>query len=435
MAGLTDEQMAALEAKHAGGGLTDDELEAKAKPGVPAAPEKSRAERLLAAVQGVTEWNPTVRMAGYVTHPDRARSALMGITSNAAPRALAGLEGIKGALTPGETFSGAYDKALPEYQQQYLKAARENPADNLGGAMLQPNPLSKVKAATTIGKIGLAGARTAQSATLGGLSEYLAGGDRGAVTDSAIKSGAVQSGLEALSPVAGKVAGYFGGKAAAAETAKRLADHDEMVATAKGLYGQKVQDANRTLENIRTALADPAVSPALKAQAQAFQKTPAYAQLVEQVGKNTLEAAPGKLGEMASLKQGLADAPAAAKKASDDYFAQNMITKEVLPRVAHYGRPLAAAAIGGAIAGPAGAGGGALFNAAIGKPGRAAANMVKSPLVQVQGGKALASGAQSLEGAATAPGHVGFEQWLTKKPDDEREQEGADYFTKATGGR
>ena len=445
MAGLTDEQMAALEAKHAAGGLTDDELEAKAAPGLPAAPQKSLAERALGVLQGATELTPSARLASYVTHPDRARAALMGVTSSAAPRVLAGMEGIKGALTPGESFSGNYDKALPDYQRQYMKAADENPVDNIGGAMLQPNPLAKVKAATTVGKVALAGGRVAQSSTLGGLNEYFRGGSRGDVTDSALKSGGIQAGLEALSPIAGKAASYFGGKAQAMDAkAADMVSKDAMALYKKatGGLGGEVAAGRNAHQVMQEIISSPSSTSQQKAAAQSLVDDPEMMKMLHRVYDNAIQAMPQRMGNIQNAEKGVQDAaakntPEALAAAKDDLMS-DPISKRVIPSVLNRVKRHVVPAIGAA----AGVGLSHALGvdpyygiAAGGLLGHTSKQLLSHPSVAaplLSGAESLASGAAS---AATAPGGKGLEQWLTKKPDDEREKEGAEYFSSATGGR
>lgn len=131
----------------------------------------------------------------------QARSALEGVTSNVAPRILAGMEGVKGALTPGETFSGNYDKAFPEYQQQYTQATKDSPLSNIAGAVAQPG----------FKKLGIAG-RLLYGGAQSALSNYFGAEDPSApgVLENSGEAGlegmGLQLGLEALPPVAGKIA-------------------------------------------------------------------------------------------------------------------------------------------------------------------------------------------------------------------------------------
>ncbi len=136
------------------------------------------------------------------------RSALSGVTSGVAPHILAGMEGVRGALTPGESYAGEHDKALPAYQEQYGKAVENHPLANIAGAVAQPNPLAKLKAASTLGKVGLAAARVGYSGANGKLAQYMGqtgpeAQDSGAI-DGAKLPMAIQVGAEMASPALGK---------------------------------------------------------------------------------------------------------------------------------------------------------------------------------------------------------------------------------------
>ncbi len=147
------------------------------------------------------------------TFNDRTRAKLMGVTSNVAPRVLAGMEGVRGALTPGETFGGEYDKALPEYQGQYTGAATKYPGDVVVGALVQPNPLGKLKAVSTAGKVALAAGRVGYAGGNNALAGYM-GADinnpeaqKDAAETGGLAGAGIQTLAEAASPALGALAG------------------------------------------------------------------------------------------------------------------------------------------------------------------------------------------------------------------------------------
>ncbi len=304
-----------------------------------------------------------------------------------------------------DTYRGMRDK----YRGADAAAEKAHPllfngAELAGGLAIPVPGGSAVKGASLASKVGRGALAAGTMGTVIGAGKSEAE-DIGGVAKDALTTGAVAAPMGATGAAAGhglgKLGERFGAKAAGAETQLRADTVAEKLASARGEYGQKVQDANRALENLRTALADPASSPKLKADIQSFMQTPGYSQLVEQVGQNTLEAAPLKLGQMSALKQGVADAPALANKAIDEELAKSTLKEDVLPRVMHYAKPAVAALIGGAVGGPTGAGAGGLLGAASGKPGRAIANLMAKPRFQIQANQALESGAEALGEAAS----------------------------------
>lgn len=340
------------------------------------------------------------------------------------------MEGVRGAMTnvgkglrerlktgadTTPSFGDAYRAARDADRTKNKESEASHPVV-YGGAKFAGNvalPVPGTGATTLAGKVA-GGAAT--GAGLGGVMAAgesdadLTKGDVGGFVKDTLKGagggalggaigGGVSHGFE-------KLGERFGKKASGIETQLRVDKVSEDLASAQGSYGHDVQDSNRALENLRTALADPASSTQLKADIQAFMKTPGYSQLVEQVGRNTLDAAPLKLGKMAASKQAIADAPALANKAVDAELAKSTLKEDVLPRVMHYAKPAVAALLGGATAGPAGAGAGGLLAAASGKPGRAISNLIAKPRFQIQANQALGTASDSMGAAIAASAPV-----------------------------
>lgn len=269
------------------------------------------------------------------------------------------------------------------------------------GAALPIPGSGLMKGAPLVAKMGLGGA---QAAGLG--AAYSLGGsekeDFGEMRDDALKDAAVAApfgaGGAALGHGLGKLGERFGGKAKAAETSLRADKTAEMLKSATGTHGHDVQDANRTLFNLKEALANPNTSAATKQKIQAFLASPDGAALSEQVALSSLELAPSKMGDIARSKQAIADAPAMATKFVDDYLKPNTLKADVLPRAAHYAKPTIAAAIGGVAGGPAGAAAGGMLGAASGAPGRAIANLTqKTPRFTIQLNQLLERAANASE--------------------------------------
>jgi hypothetical protein len=235
--------------------------------------------------------------------------------------------------------------------------------------------------------------------------------DASGVAHDALGSGLVAAPLgaagAALGHGLGKLADRFGGRSAEIKAAKAAKDAEELMAERAGRYGQKVQDSNRALENMRAVLANPEASVALKSRVQSFLQSAAGKDLVNQVGENTLEEAPKKLHEMAELKHLRSIAPTDAAQATADYFNKSTLKEDVLPRAKKYAArmvPQAVADAAGDMAG--GAKGvaagvlGALTGAAVGAPGTSLANLMqKTPRFNAQLFSALESGSRALESA------------------------------------
>ncbi len=191
MAQLTDEQMAALEAK--AGHLSDEQMAAK-----------ENAHRAMPV-------NPTMgeRLAGMIRRqreqlPSKLRSAAMGLYSNAASIP----EEVLATITePGQ--NEGWHTEHPEIREKYMRDVEAQPGSNIVGAMLQPSPIGKLSGASKIAKVGAAGARVGQAGANASLADYL--GQTGPKAqdsgDAATLPMVVQAGAEVLSPVAGKVAG------------------------------------------------------------------------------------------------------------------------------------------------------------------------------------------------------------------------------------
>ena len=175
-------------------------------------PEPTRSERVLEYLRTKGPIDAAEDYANWA--PDKIRAGLMGVTSNAAPHILAAVDaaGDLPVFSSDEEIDAARSKKLPGYQQQYGNAATENPGFYVGGAIAQPSPFGKAKAASTIGKVGLAVARTGYAGANGALADYLGrtgpeAQDTGVLPEGAALPMAMQAGAEALSPVAGKLAG------------------------------------------------------------------------------------------------------------------------------------------------------------------------------------------------------------------------------------
>lgn len=141
MAGLTDAEMAALEAKE-GGGLTDEQMAALEKSAPAGGDTSGKGYGNVqpggkGPLEELKEW--LAARKADVQSPDLGPAAVMGFTSNLWPRASAMVD----ALGDVADFNGAYERSLAKLQPLYTGAADKHPVANVLGALAQPNPVAK----------------------------------------------------------------------------------------------------------------------------------------------------------------------------------------------------------------------------------------------------------------------------------------------------
>lgn len=201
----------------------------------------------------------------------------------------------------------------------------------------------------------------------------------------------------------GKLAAKFGNKANAAETALKADDLEEIRNSNLGAMRQKKGEIYRLLERANLDAANPNLEEADRETAKAFLSSPYGRELAKTAARNLMTDAPEQLGGLRAAEEKFAGSSAEAAKKSEDYLAKSTLRADVLPRLAHYGKPIASAAAGGLLSGPVGAGAGALAGAAVGKPSRAIANLRGTPRFQIQTNRTLESALGTLgEGASKA---------------------------------
>jgi len=155
------------------------------------------------------------QLADYIrktrkTLPNKARSALMGLTNNTGDRVESFIDAA--SQNPDKQAGFVFDNS-DAIRSKYMRDVADHPGANVVGAFLQPNPLSKAKAASTVGKLGMGAARVGYAGGSGALSEYM-GQSGPRAQDSGILDGAalpmaMQAGAEAASPVLGKFSGFL----------------------------------------------------------------------------------------------------------------------------------------------------------------------------------------------------------------------------------
>ncbi len=151
---------------------------------------------------------PSIQSAAVGDKPasftDRARSALQGATLNHADEATSALDSLFGPKK--------YTEALAENRPAYATAVKNAPEEYLGAAIASPNPINKLKAPASLGRLGRIATPMVQSGLMGGVAAEGASNERGldAGSDAAkgvfegaalgLGGGLVSEGLRSLSP-------------------------------------------------------------------------------------------------------------------------------------------------------------------------------------------------------------------------------------------
>ncbi len=333
----------------------------------------------------------------------KLRSGLNTATYGMAPT-------IVGALEGGEEAA--------QTKRDYAEAAKAQPEAARVGAALAPFPGSgSLKGPAKYLTQAAIGALASGTQAYNASPEPTVGGRLKESLLPAAIGGAAAPAAGLLASGASKLAGRFSSQAEKIIAKDLAKDIETLKASAAGKYGQSVQDANRALINIKEAISDPNTSAALKADAAAFLSSAEGAALAEQVGKNTLEAAPAKLGKMTGLKEDLANAPATAAAANAVKNEKNALVTQTLPRISRYARA-GLGAVGGGLLGEAaesagvlpegyGTAVGAAAGASLGRPGGSLANMLKNPQFASQARNVIARALNEGGNALMRFGHTG----------------------------
>ncbi len=345
-----------------------------------------------------------------------------------------------------------YRQMRGNYRDENKAAQTANPklygTGKFAGMLAVPVPGG---AATTVaGKIGRGAGVGSGFGALNALGESeadLTKGDVGGALKDTAKGGAYGAAGGALGGLAsaalGGLASKFGGKAKdirIEEDAKALA---KLQASRVGAVRQKLQVDKRADERGLADSVNPNLPTAIRQRAADELASPEGKARALRSAQALQDQMPGYRGELEAAQNDLANAPADAAAAVGEKFGGNPIVRKGWPRLLHYGVPALGAYVGGHLAGPEGAAAGGALGLMAGRPGRALTNYVKTPEVQAQALRGLSMGSSGLGVAAAKTGAVagaesgspqasGLEQWLNSppKPDDEREQDGADHFSR-----
>lgn len=394
-------------------------------------PEPSKLQQMAEYIR-----NTPGRVVESATSPKFAQSFAGGHTLGVVPYLSAAVDTVPEVLkavtgNPADV-GGKYTRSLDRIRAGYDAAEKAEPVANFVGQATSPNLAGK----------GAAGARLLSAGASSGINA--ATHDGNAFHGSAAGAG-VQLGAETLSPALGRLGGRYLQRGAEVRATKAAKDAEEMLASRTGRYGQKVQDAERTTENLARKLDDPNVDEELKTQIRFFLSSDEGIRQTNQIAANSLERAPHKFDEMASLKALRDSAPEDAAKETADYFAKSTLRHDVLPRAKNYAARFVPQAVGSAVGDMAGGAkgvaagvAGALSGAALGKPGTSIANLLQktprfsSKLFDTLGSVGAGKAVNQAPAAAGAAGNA-LESYLRPQDDEERQKQAADWFT--SGGR
>lgn len=230
---------------------------------------------------------------------------------------------------------------------------------------------------------------------------------------------------------------YLGDKKAgvvqgATDNARKSAE--KAFASARGAAGAEVAAGQRTLDVMEKAAADEALPAELRERAREFLAGPEAQALKEQVIRSNLGRGSDQLGRIQRTRDAMSEAglgltddavSAAAQKRLDDPTALNRRLRELGPKVI-------LPAVGGAIAGPAGAGVGGLLGAVAGRSASTVRNAIADPYVSSRllgAGEALSTGTGKLMSASTPRiAESALSRWsgLLNEKNQSKEDEGSE---------
>lgn len=463
--GLTDEEMAALEAES--GGLSDEQLSALEKK---SAPEPSRLQRAANFIRrGASTFadlhTAPFRVArGWLTGADEpltkelspdqpTGAAIRGFGNGLAFGTMPALHGAVAAVQDPANLRAAYVKGRDQARHDDDFASEQQPfaygGGQVVGAVATPNPFGKLGAGGNAA-VRVAG-RIASASGQGGL--YALGSSRadswsgeegkpGMAQDLVEGSGVGGALAAAAEPISG-LSRYFSGvknRAAAAERGNIFEKQSDLVDVRGSSKGGETSTAMKQFDHIEAMATDPAASPEDKAWALEFMAGPAWADLKRQVYSNVRERAGGIGPRLTHSDALLEDAqrgmkPEAIDAATKASLDKSTIRHDVLPRAGRIlGRVLPGASISGQIAQSTGA------------PVTTIDNLInKTPTFTHRVGQVGEAMTAPFAGAANAsirPLTETLDDYLQERPpelvpmeDEERQAEAAAHFSQEQGGK
>lgn len=200
--------------------------------------------------------------------------------------------------------------------------------------------------------------------------------------------------------VAGHLAGQTLGKAAAGaakfaqerlaralakETARAAETKVAAIQSAAGSLGGARAEANRVVEAIRQLLDEPNLTAEQRALLASLKDTPAYAAAVQSLAKSLEKRLPDVADKVTRAESALAAAQGGktvSEMAAEGVSKGTAWSRGIKPRLARYGPPVAASAVGSMLGGAPGAAVGALAGAGMRPALRATLRGIADPAVQ-----------------------------------------------------
>jgi hypothetical protein len=244
------------------------------------------------------------------------------------------------------------------------------------GAGLGARTLAGIANGATQGAAFGLGASNAQLASTDALKDTLTGG---------LVGGAIGGAAPVVGAGIGKLAGRAkrgAAEAVAAQTEKSAAAKAAEIARQSGQIGRDTATTFQTFERYQQILNDPNAPQRLKDGAQASLNDPRFKAALLKAQEEYVRKGPELLSAIESGYAKLDDARAmdVAKDAAEKLA--NPIQTQVVPRLKMYASRALPMAVGSAIGGPAGMVAGTAVAGALGRPGTALANAMKSPALR-----------------------------------------------------
>lgn len=369
----------------------------------PQAAEAEEKRRMALAVSGMTGGQNLASLPEEQRDAFNTKSAEKALGQGIAfargvPLTGAHIDELSALFQTGSTSGGAYDKKRDEARRAVNQAVAENPAlphvGSMAFAPLQPE--------SAVGRVALS--------TMAGASE----GAGAAPTmkdapDMALKGGGIGLGVGLFGEALNQGGQWFGDKKAGvleknqAVTDKML---DKAFGSARGAYGGNVANGANLLQSAERAVSDERLPQSLRDAAADWLNTDEAMALREQVVRSNLGRGEDALSRIRSSQDAMREAAsqltpgaraAAAQARLDDSSALTRRLRELGPKVVF---PV----VGGAVAGPVGAGAGGLLGAVAGRSATTVRNAITDPYVASRllgAGEATLGGAGKLMSAAS----------------------------------
>jgi hypothetical protein len=386
-----------------GGGGSDS---APSKPFIPtkleapksAAEQKYAKQRLAADISGGQSLAhmPDGDLEAYQERNDTGAAAEALSLLSGAPLVGPFLDEIFGAVQSRSLSGSEYEAAKKMAQDAIGGSRKHSPSGALVGSMALGPPmpasaLGRIGTATTVGAAEGAG----EAPTIVDMPRMaLKGGGAG------LGAGLAGEAIRAAGSPLRKRATELHGKTHASELATETEAREAAARSAVSTEGGRTAASMKTWDRLEDAMFNPAATEESKAAARAFIQSPEGRALYNQVLANYVDDAPKQMGRLTSAREARLAAEAAnnpdliKQAAADAANAKLNDLSGVTGRLTEMGRRYIPPAIGGALAGPAGATAGGVIAGTMGKPGTIMSNMLKSPSMY----RPLNAGADLLEG-------------------------------------